>query len=86
MKTEHGYVLRRDLHYRDNFRRALETGQSSPVPAFLWPMLAELTIPALLIRAAESDMFEAATLDKALIAQPPAQRRHARRGSRPRPR
>jgi esterase len=70
MKTEHGYVLRRDLHYRDNFRRALETGQSSPVPAFLWPMLAELTIPSLLIRAAESDMFEAATLDKARSLNP----------------
>jgi esterase len=70
MKTERGYVLRRDLHYRDNFKRALETGQSSPVPAFLWPMLAELTIPALLIRAADSDMFEAATLDKALSLNP----------------
>jgi esterase len=70
MKTGRGYVLRRDLHYRDNFKRALETGQSSPVPAFLWPMLAELTIPALLIRAADSVMFEASTLDKALALNP----------------
>jgi pimeloyl-ACP methyl ester carboxylesterase len=69
-KTDGGYVLRRDLHYRDNFKRALETGQSSPVPAFLWPMLAELTIPALLIRAAESDMLDAATLEKALALNP----------------
>jgi len=69
-KTDRGYVLCRDLHYRDNFKRALETGQSAPVPAFLWPMLAELTIPGLLIRAAESDMFEAATLDKALALNP----------------
>jgi esterase len=62
--TEHGYVLRRDLHYRDNFKRALE-GRSSPAPAFLWPMLADLKIPLLVIRASNSDMFEAATLDKA---------------------
>jgi esterase len=64
-RTDRGYRLRRDLHYRDNFKRALETGQSSPVPTFLWPMLAELKIPALMIRASESDMFEAATLEKA---------------------
>jgi esterase len=69
-KTGRGYVLRRDLHYRDNFKRALETGQSSPVPTFLWSMLADLTIPALLVRAADSDMFEAATLEKALALNP----------------
>jgi esterase len=69
-KTEAGYALRRDLHYRDNFKRALDSGQSSPVPAFLWPMLATLTIPALLIRAADSDMFDSATLDKALSLNP----------------
>jgi esterase len=69
-QTDRGYALRRDLHYRDNFKRALETGQSSPVPAFLWPMLAELKIPALMIRATESDMFEAATLEKARALNP----------------
>ncbi len=68
-QTDRGYVLRRDLHYRDNFKRALE-GQSSPVPAFLWPMLAELKIPALMIRATESDMFEAPTLEKARALNP----------------
>ena len=69
-KTERGYVLRRDLHYRDNFKRALESGQSSPVPEFLWPMLSDLKMPALLIRAADSDMFAPATLDKALTLNP----------------
>src|SRR5665647_2677023 len=64
-QTDRGYVLRRDLHYRDNFKRALETGQSSPVPAFLWPMLADMKMPLLMIRASESDMFEATTLAKA---------------------
>jgi pimeloyl-ACP methyl ester carboxylesterase len=68
-QTDHGYVLRRDLHYRDNFKRALE-GQSSPVPAFLWPMLSELKIPVLIIRASQSDMFEAATLEKARSLNP----------------
>ncbi len=51
-------------------RSALETGQSAPVPAFLWPMLSELQVPILVIRASESDMFAAETLDKARKANP----------------
>ena len=49
--TTSGYVLRRDLAFRDNFKCALDAGQSAPVPAYLWPMLSALEIPALVIRA-----------------------------------
>lgn len=63
-KTDKGYVLKRDLHYRDNFRKALESGQSAPVPAFLWPMLTDIKIPTMVVRGSESNMLEAATLDK----------------------
>ena len=69
-RTDRGYRLRRDLHYRDNLKPTLETGPSSPVPAFLWPIADELKIPALMIRATESDMFEAATLKKARSLNP----------------
>jgi pimeloyl-ACP methyl ester carboxylesterase len=69
-RTEAGYVLRRDLAFRDNFKRALETGQSAPVPAFLWPMLSELQVPALVIRASDSDMFALETLDKVRSINP----------------
>ncbi len=58
------------MHYRDNFKRALEAGKSAPVPEFLWPMLAGMKIPTLLIRARGSDMFEAATLAKAKSLNP----------------
>jgi esterase len=68
--TTSGYVLRRDLAFRDNFKRALEAGQSAPVPAYLWPMLSALESPALLIRASESDMFAAETLAKVGAANP----------------
>jgi pimeloyl-ACP methyl ester carboxylesterase len=68
-----GFQLRRDLHFRDNFRKALETGQSAPVPAFLWSMLTELQVPALVIRGSESDMFDAATLAKVKTIVPRAQ-------------
>jgi pimeloyl-ACP methyl ester carboxylesterase len=63
-KTDKGYALKRDLHYRDNFKKALESGQSTPVPAFLWPMLTDIKIPTMVIRGSESNMLEAATLDK----------------------
>jgi pimeloyl-ACP methyl ester carboxylesterase len=69
-RSDAGYVLRRDLAFRDNFRRALETGQSAPVPAFLWPMLSELQVPALVIRASDSDMFALETLDKVRSINP----------------
>jgi esterase len=65
-----GYQLRRDLSFRDNFKKALDTGQSAPVPAYLWPMLSELKIPALVIRGSQSDMLDAATLEKARRANP----------------
>ena len=50
-RTDGGYRLRRDLAFRDNFKRALDTGQSAPVPAYLWPMLSDLQVPVLVIRA-----------------------------------
>jgi pimeloyl-ACP methyl ester carboxylesterase len=65
-----GYQLRRDLSFRDNFKKALDTGQSAPVPAYLWPMLSEMKIPALVIRGTRSDMLDAPTLEKARQANP----------------
>ena len=71
-KTDKGYVLRRDLHFRDNFRKARETGKPAPVPEFLWPMLSETQIPTLVIRASQSDMFAPETLDKVRSLNPRA--------------
>ena len=69
-RTDKGYVLRRDLAFRDNFKRALDTGQSAPVPPFLWTMLAEFSKPLLMIRGTHSDMLDAPTLDKARQLNP----------------
>lgn len=63
-KTDSGYVLRRDLYFRDNFKAALDSGRSTPIPAFLWPMLGSLAVPALVVRASKSDMFAPETLSK----------------------
>ncbi|HEU5018189.1 MAG TPA: alpha/beta hydrolase [Pseudolabrys sp.] len=69
-KADGGYALKRDLHFRDNFKRALEAGKSAPVPEFLWPMLKDTAIPTLVIRAGGSDMFAAETLDKVRTLNP----------------
>jgi len=71
--VEGGFQLRRDLHFRDNFRKAIDTGQSAPVPDFFWPMLGALSAPALVIRGSESNMFDAATLTKVKDVAPRAQ-------------
>jgi esterase len=63
-KRDGGYELRRDVYFRDNFKRALETGQSTPVPAFLWSMLADTQVPVLVIRGTRSDMFAPETVEK----------------------
>ena len=68
-KTDAGYVLKRDLHFRDNFKRSLE-GNPTPAPQFLWPMLGEITIPTLVIRGTESDMFAPETMDKVRATNP----------------
>lgn len=67
--TDKGYVLKRDLHYRDNFKRSLE-GHPSPAPQFLWPMLGALKTPTLVIRGSDSDMFAAETMDKVRATNP----------------
>lgn len=69
-KTDRGYVLRRDLHFRNNFKKALDTGEPAPVPAFLWPMLGELRVPTLVVRGSRSDMFAPETLTMVRKANP----------------
>ena len=64
-------MLKRDLYFRDNFKRALE-GNPTPAPQFLWPMLGEMKIPTLVIRGSGSDMFAAETMDKVRATNPRA--------------
>lgn len=69
-KVDQGYVMKRDPYYRDAFKNALETGESAPLPNFLWPMIAQIAIPSLVIRATESDLFEPQTLERAKTLNP----------------
>jgi len=63
-----GYALKRDLHYRDQFKHVLDTGKSHPPEVDAWALLKELKIPMLVIRASGSDLFAPETMDKVRMA------------------
>ncbi len=52
-----GVQLKRDLHFRDQFRRVKETGERPKLGVDMWQVLGELACPALVMRGAQSDMF-----------------------------
>lgn len=62
--ADDGLILKRDLHFRNNFRKTLETGKAAPIGVDLWAMLQGLAIPVLMMRGTRSDMFEAETVEK----------------------
>jgi pimeloyl-ACP methyl ester carboxylesterase len=65
-----GWILKRDLHFRDTFRQTLQAGKPAPSGVDLWAMVKELRMPALFVRGESSDMFAAETLDKLRAANP----------------
>ena len=68
-----GFALKRDLHYRDQFRHVLETGRPHPAGVDAWALLAGIKVPLLVIRAAGSNLFAAETMDKVRQANPAAE-------------
>jgi pimeloyl-ACP methyl ester carboxylesterase len=52
-----GYAIKRDPHFREQFRRALETGERPKPGVDMWQALGELRSPTLVIRGARSDIF-----------------------------
>jgi pimeloyl-ACP methyl ester carboxylesterase len=63
-----GVQVKRDLHFRDQFRRAKETGERPKQGVDMWQVLGELACPTLVIRGAQSDMFAPETVDKVRAA------------------
>ncbi len=68
--TGNGLVLKRDLHYRDNFCEVLRTGKSQPPGVDLWDLVKGLSMPALVLRGSTSDMLSSATLAKVRDTNP----------------
>ena len=63
-----GYAIKRDVHFRDQFRRTLETGERPKLGVDMWKILAEVQCPILVVRGNASDMFAAEAVDKVRAA------------------
>ncbi|HTO47319.1 MAG TPA: alpha/beta hydrolase [Burkholderiales bacterium] len=65
-----GVQVKRDLHFRDQFRRVKETGERPKQGVDMWQTLGELACPTLVVRGAQSDMFAPETVAKVKAANP----------------
>jgi pimeloyl-ACP methyl ester carboxylesterase len=69
-KTAAGYAPKRDLYFRDQFRRALQTGERPKLGVDMWQVLAAVRCPILSLRGARSDMYAPDTVPKMKAANP----------------
>ena len=69
-KSAAGYLPKRDLYFRDQFRRVLQTGERPQPGVDMWQVLAEVRCPVLSLRGARSDMYAADTVPKMKAANP----------------
>jgi pimeloyl-ACP methyl ester carboxylesterase len=65
-----GLAIKRDTHYRDAFRRMLQTGEAPARGVDLWAALGQVQCPILAVRGARSDMFAAETKPRMQEANP----------------
>jgi pimeloyl-ACP methyl ester carboxylesterase/catechol 2,3-dioxygenase-like lactoylglutathione lyase family enzyme len=63
-----GFALKRDLYFRDQFRRMLETGERPKLGVDMWAELANVRCPILAVRGRRSDMFASETVPKMTAA------------------
>lgn len=59
-----GYAVKRDTHFRDQFRKLLETGERPKLGVDMWQVLGEVCCPILSVRGARSDMYAPETVAK----------------------
>lgn len=65
-----GFVLKRDPHFRDQFRKLLETGERPKLGVDMWQLLGEVRCPILSMRGTRSDMYAPETVAKMKAANP----------------
>jgi pimeloyl-ACP methyl ester carboxylesterase len=63
-----GVQVKRDLHFRDQFRRVKETGERPKQGVDMWEVLGRLACPTLVVRGAQSDMFAPETVARVKAA------------------
>ncbi len=69
-KVAGGYAIKRDPHFRDQFRKVLETGERPKLGVDMWQILGEVACPTLVVRGSRSDLFAAETVPKVKAANP----------------
>lgn len=65
-----GYEVKRNPHFRDQFRKLLETGERPKLGVDMWQVLGELRCPILSLRGTRSDMYAPETVAKMKAANP----------------
>ena len=65
-----GFAIKRDPHFREQFRKTLATGERAKLGVDMWQALAELRSPTLAIRGARSDIFAPETVERVKAANP----------------
>jgi pimeloyl-ACP methyl ester carboxylesterase len=69
-KTDSGYSVKRDPHFRDQFRKVLQTGERPKLGVDMWQLIGEVRCPILSLRGARSDMYAPETMQKMKAANP----------------
>ena len=65
-----GFQLKRDLHYRNQFKRQKETGEKAKLGVDMWDVIGRVKCPILSVRGARSDMYAPETKAKMVAANP----------------
>lgn len=63
-RIEDGFAIKRDTHFRDQFRKLLEAGERPRLGVDMWQVLGEIACPVLVVRGSRSDMFARETREK----------------------
>jgi pimeloyl-ACP methyl ester carboxylesterase len=59
-----GFMIKRDLHFANQFRHQLATGERHKLGVDLWDALSRIAMPVLALRGTRSDMFAEETVPK----------------------
>jgi pimeloyl-ACP methyl ester carboxylesterase len=65
-----GFAIKRDPHFREQFRKTLATGERPKLGVDMWQTLGELRMPTLVIRGTRSDLFAPETAGRVKAANP----------------
>lgn len=65
-----GLQLKRDLYFRNQFKRVLETGEKAKLGVDMWQVMGKVACPVLSMRGTRSDMYAPEAVPKMQAANP----------------